>query len=360
MRRILWLISTCVVGCSSPPSQNPPVDGSMVGIDGLVDAPPQRRELGIEVSSPGGDQTADIAIVKNVGVGVIPLTFTWSTLEPNGNGFDGDAVGFLNFGMAYYRDHGLRVVLSIPVVDTVATFVPSDLAGQSIGSPAVIARAQALVTKVLEQAGPELEYLVLSNEVDINLADGVPTWSELAALVAAMAATAHELRPDVKTGVSVSATAVLHHDAEPLALLHASDVAFVTYYDAGNFGTTSGDVAADIATVVAATDRPVVFKELGYATGPLLGGSETGETTFVGDLFSGWDAHADRIPLVIYSRMFDGELSSCTSQAADYGLGSDPSFIQFLCTLGLRTYADQPKAAWATFVAAATSRTWAD
>lgn len=359
----MWMIPTVFLGCGGGSSQNTPIDSSAPQLDAAaaaIDAkPPAPRELGIEVDSPAGDQAADIAVVKTFGAGVIPLTFPWSTLEPNGQGFDTNAVQFLNFGMGYYHDHGLRVVLSIPVVDTVSTFVPSDLAGQKLDSAAVIARAQAFVTEVLAQSGPELEYLVLSNEVDINLADGDPTWTELAALTSAMAATAHTLRPDVKTGVSVTASAVLGNNANAIAALNASDIAFVNYYSAGNFGNTSGDVEADVAAVVAATGRPVVFKEFGYATGALLNGSEAGQADFVSHAFAAWDAHDDRIPLLIYSRMFDGDITTCTAQAMSYGETGNQAFIQFLCSLGLRTYADQPKQAWTTFVAAATARTWA-
>jgi hypothetical protein len=356
----LWLIPTVWLGCGGGSSQNPPIDSPLPPVDAVpIDAkPPAPRELGIEVDSPGGDQTADIAVVKTFGAGVIPLTFSWSTLEPSGQGFDANAVQLLQFGMGYYHDHGLRVVLSIPVVDTASTFVPSDLAGQKLNSAAVIARAQAFVTEVLAQSGPELEYLVLSNEVDINLADGDPTWTELAALTSAMATTAHALRPDVKTGVSVTASAVLSNNVDAIAALDASDVAFVNYYNAGNFGNSSGDIEADVAAVVAATDRPVVFKEFGYATGALLNGSEVGQSDFVTHAFAAWDAHDDRIPLLIYSRMFDGDMTTCTSQAMSYGETGNQAFIQFLCSLGLRTYADQPKAAWATFAAAATARTW--
>jgi hypothetical protein len=289
----------------------------------------------------------------------VQLTIPWSALEPDGNGFNQDEVGLLQFGMSYYHQHGVHVLLSIPVVDTTAVYVPSDLAGQALDSPAVIARAEALVTEVLAQCGTELEYLVLSNEVDINLADGAPTWAQLDAMIAAMASKAHALRPDVKTGVSVTAGALLTPDANAIAALAANDVAFVTYYHAGNFGTTSSaGVGADIAAITAATTRPVVFKEFGYATGDLIGGSTDGQVQFVTDTFAAWDAHADRIPFLMYSRMFDTDMATCVSEAAGYGDPGDQAFIQFLCTLGLRSYADAAKPAWATFTAAAQARTW--
>ncbi len=166
------------------------------------------------------------------GVDAIPLTIPWSTLEPGSGGFDPAIVALLNEGMTFYRGAGLHVMLSIPAIDTVANLVPSDLAGDALDSPAVTARAQAMVAEVLAQCGTELEYLVLSNEVDINLADGSPTWAQLDALTAAEVAKVKALRPDVQTGISVTSSALSSTapNGSAVSALDANDVAFVTYY----------------------------------------------------------------------------------------------------------------------------------
>ncbi|MFT3698700.1 MAG: hypothetical protein QM831_36475 [Kofleriaceae bacterium] len=152
---------------------------------------------------------------------------------------------------------------------------------------------------------------------------------------------------------------LLTPNSDAIAALHANDVAFVTYYHAGNFGNAStGGATADFAAITAATDRPVVFKEYGYATGNLVGGSTDGQVDFITDTFAAWDQHADRIPLLVYSRMFDGDMTACTQQAADYNDPGDQTFIQFLCTLGLRGYDDTAKPAWSVFTADAMARHW--
>jgi hypothetical protein len=358
---ILWSFSTLSVGCGGGGGQQPDAGSAAPPDSGAVDAaPPAIRHLGIEVDQPAGfDHGMQIDRVTAFGVDSIQLTFPWTAFEPDGHGFDDQVLGFFEGGMTFYRGKGLHVVLSVPVVDTVATFVPSDLAGKPLDAPEVIARAQVMIGEVLARSGSELDYLVLSNEVDINAGDGTPAWSEVDALTAALAAKVHLLRPDVHTGISISASALIHApvNADAVAAIGKHEVGFVTYYQAGNFGsTTSSDVAADLAAIVAATDRPVVLKELGYATGPALGGSEAGQAAFVRDAFAAWDAQAPHIPLVMFSRMFDGERSACEAQAASYGLPGDEGFIQFLCTLGLRTYTDGDKPAWASFVTAAQAR----
>ncbi|HEY4181157.1 MAG TPA: hypothetical protein VGM90_30140 [Kofleriaceae bacterium] len=360
MRRSLAVFATLIAACGDDGSHTASIDAAIPDSapDAPPDTPPPPRQLGLEVNQPAAlDQGAEIDLVKPYGVGVVALTFPWSTLEPDGNGFNADAVNLLAFGMDYYAQHGVKVILSIPVVDTVANLVPSDLAGMKLDSAPVLTRVQAMVAKVLEQCHGELAYLVLSNEVDINLGDGSPTWSEFNTLMGVMAVKAHALRPDVKSGISVTASALLTSNANAIAALDAHDVAFVTYYSAGNFGAPStAGVIADVATIVGATIKPVVFKEFGYATGSAASGSEAGQQAFVHDTFAAWDAHAARIPLLVYSRMFDGNQSQCESEAASYGFPNNEGFISFLCTLGLRTYADAAKPAWTDFTAAASAR----
>ena len=362
----VWGFSTLHAGCSRNAA------GTDAGFSDASDTspdspagdapPPPVRHLGIEVDQPAGfDHGAQIDRATAFGVDAIQLTFPWVTFEPDGTGFKDEVLGFFEAGMTLYRNRSLHVVLSVPIIDTVATLVPSDLAGKRLDSPEVIARAEAAIAALLARSGSELAYLVLSNEVDIHLAQGAPTWAELDALTGALAAKVHQLRPDVRTGISVTAGSLARVPANPdvLAALAGHDVAFVTYYQAGNFGSaSSAGIAADLATIVAATDRPIVLKELGYPTGPALNGSETGQAAFITAAFAAWDANAARVPLVMFSRMFDGLRSDCEAQAASYGLPGNEAFIEFLCTLGLRTYSDGEKPGWSSFMAAAQLRSF--
>jgi hypothetical protein len=365
MRKKLLVLATYVFGCgSSPATSSDAVANSDAAraSDAMLDAAVIDRQLGLEIEAPGSaTQGEAIAIAKPFGIDAIPLTIPWSTIEPGSGGYNMAVITLLNDGMTFYRSQGLHVVLSIPAIDTVSNLVPSDLAGDALDSTAVTTRAQAMITEVLAQCGTELEYLVLSNEVDINLADGSPTWAQLDTFTAAEVTTVKSLRPDVKSGISVTSDALVSSppNGAAIAALEANDVAFVTYYNAGNFGVAStAGVAADMSTIVAMVSKPIVFKEFGYATGSALGGSDAGQVTFVADAFIAWDANAARVPLLIYSRMFDGSGSDCAAEAIAYGEGSNAAFIEFLCTLGLRTYGDQPKPAWTTFTQAASARTW--
>src|ERR1700733_2304290 len=208
MRKKLLVLAAYAVGCGSnsmTTAGDAANSDAARAIDGMIDAAMLDRQLRLEIEAPGSaTQGEAIAVAKPFGVDAIPLTIPWSTIEPGSGGYDMAVVTLLNDGMTFYRSQGLHVVLSIPAIDTVSNLVPSDLAGDALDSTAVTTRAQAMVTEVLAQCGSELEYLVLSNEVDVNLADGSPTWAQLDALTAAELATVKTLRPDVQSGISVT------------------------------------------------------------------------------------------------------------------------------------------------------------
>lgn len=325
----------------------------------VVDARPARpageRFLGLEINQPPGmDHGAALQAAQSIGVGAVQLTLPWSVLEPDAGQLD---VSLLAFGLAYYRAFGVRVLLSIPTLDTVEALLPRDLdaavesGALRLSDPRVRARFRTLLTSVLLVAGPELGDLCLANEVDIVLA-GRPQswWNDLAELVGAGRRFVKTYRPDVRVGVSVTFGGLA--DARVSLLTASHDARLVTYYADGNFGGgTSGSIESDLQRMLAYADgKPLVLKECGYPTGPALSGSRGGQAAFLRNLFQAWDEHAPEIPLIVLSRMFDGVRADCADQAAYYGLPGDSAFIQFLCTLGLRTVDDRAKPAWDALV----------
>jgi hypothetical protein len=315
------------------------------------------RRFGIEVDEPTGfDHGAELAKAVAIGSSAVQITFPWNALEPTAGQYDLD---FLTFAMGYYRTRGVTVVLSIPTIDTVEKMFPPDLMASAMDDPAVLARFASLLDEVLAVSQAELSHLVIGNEVNIYLgARPQSEWDSYAAFIAAGVAHVNASRPSIDVGISVSFGGL--SDPRLTALTATTDVRYVTYYYIGNeFGGTPADnVADDFATMVAyAGDQPLVLKEYGYPSGPATGGSESGQADFIRETFAVWDAHADRVPFIMFSIMFDRDRETyCVPTAAYYGFPGDESFIQFLCTLGLRTYDDQPKPAWTELAAQAAAR----
>jgi len=166
--------------------------------------------------------------------------------------------------------------------------------------------------------------------------------------------------PETTVAISVTFGGISDPKLRPRidTFVSTADVALLTYYFGSNgFGSPVGTtVTKDLETMLAfAGSKPLALKEFGYATG-VKGNSPDGQALFVSETFRAWDANALRIPMLTFSRMWDGDRKQCEDQAKFYGLPGNEEFIQFLCTLGLRAFDGTNKKAFARFSEAAKSR----
>ncbi len=94
---------------------------------------------------------------------------------------------------------------------------------------------------------------------------------------------------------------------------------------------------------------PIYLQEVGYQTSPVCGSSNEKQAEFFYNFFQAWDKHADRIPQASILRLCDVSQSSAEQTATDYGKPGNQGFIEYIRTLGLRTFpgigADKPAAA---------------
>jgi hypothetical protein len=357
--RIATLALALALGCGSEKSGVVDGGGDGVAIDSTSpDAPigAGTRRFGVEVDEPMGfDHGVELAKAKAIGSSAVQITFPWKTLEPTAGQRD---LAFLQFAMGYYRDRGVSVLLSVPTIDTVEKMFPADLMSLAMDDAQVVARLNSLFDDILAFSGAELTHLVIGNEVNIYLGPRPATdWTQYTNLITAAANHLEAARPAIEVGISVSYGGL--PDTRFAALTAATDVRYVTYYFIGNEfgGSPATNLDADFAKMLDyAGDQPLVLKELGYPTGPATGGSDAGQREFITKAFEVWDDHAARVPLVMFSMMFDRSRTYCEETAAYYGFPGDEAFIQFLCTLGLRTFEDLPKPAWTELAAQSSVR----
>jgi hypothetical protein len=352
-------------GCA--PSEETTTDGGCVAI-----AAAGGRTLAMEIDPPSGlDYATEVGVASSIGVTAAAVTLPWSTLEtaaPVGGQSQIDTSLFADLESVYGARPAFSLLISIPLVDTASIQAPADLqpglaAGTlALDDPSVVSRYEKVVDALFAGLpGVKVPYLIVANEENLFLS-GKPAsmWTALAGFFSSIQAYVAGSHPGVIVGMNVSFAGLLDASeaAQITALFSSSDDVFVSYYLGDNgFGQVSSTtVPADLDTMIAfAGSRPLILKELGYATGT-TGHTEAGQVAFITDLFQAWDAHASRIPMVTISRMFDGDPTECASEAQSYGAAGNQDFIAFLCTLGVRTYADAPKPAWATLASAAARR----
>ena len=104
-------------------------------------------------------------------------------------------------------------------------------------------------------------------------------------------------------------------------------------------------------------DKPIYLMQWGYPSGEKNASSYELQRQFIVETFRAWDRYADNIKLITFTWLHD--LSPLeTKQITDaYGL-NDHSFVEFLSTLGIRTYQGKPKPSYNTLVKEAKKRGW--
>ena len=332
------------------------------GAGGADVVPRGARSFGLAVgAAEDGDYDGAFGKAHAIGMDVTSLSLGWDDLEISPGVF---ANPFLGIAEAYYPPSGTGVVLAICPIDTNVLRVPADLQGLAFDDPAVIARFDALMDWVFTQI-PTLDVPVLSigNEVDAWLGTDANLWTQYENFFTAVRAHIASVRPGLPVGVKATWSGLTGFAKDFLDDLNAAtDAVLVTYYplqpDFSLLPTTR--VADDVDELCALyPGREIQLLEYGAPSSALLGSSDFVQAAFVHALFVAWDAHAEQIPLVFFDWQTDVSPAALSQFEAYYGI-SDPNFLAFLGTLGLRTYtgSGSDKLGWTALATELAMRGW--
>jgi len=104
--------------------------------------------------------------------------------------------------------------------------------------------------------------------------------------------------------------------------------------------------------------REIWFNEVGYQSGSeYCGSSQTKQAEFYHHLFAAWDSNRASIGLILIDWLHDVSPEVLAEYEEYYG-SSDPAFLEYLATLGLRNYNDTDKYAWVQLLAETSARGW--
>ena len=183
--------------------------------------------------------------------------------------------------------------------------------------------------------------LAIGNEVDAALGNDAGRWAEYERFFAAVVERARQAHPEAIVGVKATYGGLMGSGRDSLErIANEAGAVFVTYYAIGDGFRVKGpdEVEADIDSLVAAyPDLPIYFLEIGCPSGPGLGSSEIAQAAFVRAVFRAWDRHAEEIRAVNFTWLTDASPDSINEYGDYYGL-KDAAFLEYLATLGLRTY----------------------
>jgi hypothetical protein len=318
------------------------------------------RLLGMDISLPSdNDFGKAYFMAKDAGVRMVQLTPRWDEIEP-GNGKYSDPQENLAAAKAFYRQENIRVALAVSPLDTNVNRMPADLKGMPMDDPAVIDRYNKMIDDVLQKLdGVTLQDAAIGNEIDVYLGNDAAKWRQYTNFYRGTKKHLKAARPDLKVGVKATFYGLTRNNVEQLKTLNEeSDVILVTYYPLNpDFTVREPSVIKEDFDKICALypGKEIYFLELGYPSSPLLNSSNEKQAEFVRQAFAAWDEHKGRITVVNFVFMHDPGQPALDTLEKYYGL-SDPKFLAYLETLGLRTAGGKDKPAWAAFKEEARAR----
>jgi hypothetical protein len=258
------------------------------------------------------------------------------------------------------------LVVNLRTIDTVTTQLPSDLQQLDAGTHLVdMSRAD-----IRARYHDAIDYLIahlpserivgfsVGNEVDAYVGSNATAWAQVTTFANdAIPYARSKLPAGTPVGITVTAGALQHHAAETETLQAAADVDFVTYYPlAPDFSAEDPSVVpSEIATMLAATSKPILFAEAGFPSAPMSAacpkctGSEAKQAAFFHQMFAAMKAEPVRIRGLSATWLTDASDAAVAGWKIYYGV-SDPTFVAYLATLGVRSQTGVPKQAWAEIV----------
>ena len=292
--------------------------------------PMSDRMLGIGVTEGSIGFEAAFTTAKQSGIQFLEFAQQWDDIETSQGSFNSE---FLSLADEYYPPRNVSLVLSLNPIDTNNLRVPgfySDLSWSE--------RVDACIAWIdWTLAGlPNTDVLAIAvgNEVDAWLSNQDESISlEYAAFFDAIRSHIRTSRPDLPVGVKMTLEGYI-----PTVDANA-DVHMITYYpfeEGLDFQVKPiGLVAADIATIMNATTKPVYVLEAGMPTVHHCGSSVDKQAAFVDEMFSIWDQYLERMPLVLFNWLVDVPRAQVNQFMRYYGIRRNKGFRCFLSSLGM-------------------------
>jgi len=296
--------------------------------------------------STNGEYDDDINQAISAGATSTSMTVFWDEADKGGEyapEFDWPSVA-----NAYYPSKNMGLILSLPVIDTVADRRPKDLQNLDWDDPKVTRRFETYVTEILKRMrNTNLVAISIGNEIDGHLTRD-QDWQDYQKFYIAAKDIVHKLRPEVVVGVTITWQGMQDQNAQRVTSLNAhSDAMFVNYYPLDNRFRVlpPADISAQLdAMIRAANGKPVYLLETGYPSGG-CGSSEAMQLAYYQELLTAWEARKSAVPLITLVWLHDIAQSTVDHYARYYGVGNR-CFVDYLATLGLRSQDGKNKPAF--------------
>lgn len=295
------------------------------------------------------------------------ITFYWDEVEhKNILGKISYSMPFLDLLQKYFKEFGMRPVITICPFETLNTRIPKDLRGLPMDSPQVIERFSGLIHWVYKETKDmDPLVIVIGNEFDLALGHDSKRWAQFKNLYINSVKVIHSLPGWEKIPVALEPTFpnLVGPDKKVLKEMNAySDIIGVSYYPVTNDKVDDFDVISRNFDILESIypNKPIDFYQYGYPSSKYLGSSEEKQREFIEFSFDEWDKRKDKIRIITFTWLYDIDMSLLVSEAVrTTGLGPDKTFTEFLASLGmLRRKPNDEKPAFKELMKQVEKRGW--
>lgn len=314
--------------------------------------PVDGRELGFAVSTAqDGDLASAIDHAQAACMSTIHISIRWNELHPDTLSWNMDVLEDLDLIDLFFASIGVKVELQIGPVNTVVDHLPAELEGLPYDDPSVVRDMQRTLDTVFAHLPDvELAALNISNESDAYWGTDTVRYMSFGSFMQVVVPHAKaSYQASHGDTLSVGTTFTWFGLTDPLKadlcqIANAySDHISVTYYPLLEDFTVKPPTAViqdlDLLVALQPGPQPIRLAEIGCPSSTTCASGEDLQAQFVEAAFNAWDQHVDRIHYMGWFLLTDLDSATVDTLGTYYGL-NDPIFLEYLRTLGLRTWPD--------------------
>jgi len=248
--------------------------------------------------------------------------------------------------------YGAAVLLNIRIIDTNKRAVPSDYAGWSWNDPRMQQKLTAFIVALVPHLKGRCRWVTIGNEVDSYFANHKNEIESYAQLFGALSPTLHQSFPGAPLTVNFTAGAIGDLKGKYKSITDKTEIYSLNFYPINADFTfrdpaTSGRELQQM--ILSASDRPIVFQEMGYPSSAKLGSSEDKQAMFLDSVLHVLAQNQSRVQAVNFNWRSDLPDSVVKDLTSYYKLGNSGNFREFLASLGWFQVNGTPKKIWSVF-----------
>ncbi|MBS1705025.1 MAG: hypothetical protein JST40_04065 [Armatimonadetes bacterium] len=284
----------------------------------------------------------EIQMMLNVGI----VTNTWKDLQPSSGTYVfkplTDYEGIASFA-------GWQVFSGVQSINTVKREVTPGLEEAEWDSGNMLSVWREFVRRYAQALPQSVKWVSLGNEVDVYFGSHANEVDAYHTFLLAGREEIKKIRPEVKVGVTMTVSGLQSNPAVMERLQSGMDIAIYTYYPMDGFTVHPiSRIPEDFKDILRfAGGKPVVLQEIGYPSSSLNGSSPEQQGQFVGAVMDLLEKNSRQFDAGYFFMQVDPSQAMLDSWRTYYGL-SDPKFLGFLSSLGLKTKEGAYKPGWFT------------